>query len=110
MHEVCSLLHVCGNERQILLQLRVSLTGWPDYVLEKPVSGFLYVSIKDDGAERHQRAFRDIKAQPVLRLDRIMHVHFYVSVLAVENFQKKRQIVRARRAQSIIVDRCDLLF
>ena len=39
-----------------------------------------------------------------------MHIHFRVTVFPINELQKKRQIIRPRRGQSMFVDRYDLFF
>src|SRR5437763_15401921 len=68
------------------------------------------VSIEDHLAQHETRTFVDVQTQPVARFNHVVHVHFRIAMFSIEHFEKKREIVRARRTQSEIFDRSDLLF
>ena len=59
-------------------------------------------------AERDARAFVDIEPQAIAG-DRVAHLDLHVAVLAIEQLEEKRGVVRARGGQAELVDRGDLL-
>ena len=68
------------------------------------------VSIEDHLAQHETRTFVNVQTQAVARFNHVLHVHFRVAMLSIKHFKEKREIVGARRTQSKIFDRSDLLF
>ena len=87
-----------------------ALAGRADHKIEQLVRGLSRISLERDRAEGHKRTFVDLEPQPIATLDLIMNARFGVAVLAIKNFDEKRQIVRAGRSQAVTVDRGELFF
>src|SRR5258707_9832084 len=98
MHQVRSFLHVSGNERQSFLRLGIPLPRRSNCVLKEFVAWLAHIPVEDDRPQRITRTLSNIEAQPVLGFDRVVHIDVCIAMLAVEDFEKKREIVAARRA------------
>src|SRR4051812_16118667 len=68
------------------------------------------ISIEDHLAQHETRTFVDVETQAVTGFNHVVHVYFRVAMLSIKHFEKKREIIGARRTQSKIFDRSYLLF
>src|ERR1700680_781883 len=108
MHQLRSFLNIGCDEWNMSLQLRITLAGRADGKIEQLVGGLTRIPLESDRAEIHERTFVDLEPQPIAILDLIVNARFREAVLAIKNFDEKRQIVRPGRSQAVTVDRGQL--
>src|SRR6266404_5169422 len=110
LDESDTFLNIGGNERQILLQFRITLAGRSNHEVEQFLCRLVFVSFKRDGPEAHQLAFVDRELQLVATDDLIFHGRFGVTVLAIENLDEEREVVRARGCEAVAINSRELFF
>src|SRR6476659_4204249 len=110
LYQMRALLQICSHKGQPFFHARISLACRTHQVFEEFVRRLIRVSIEADLAQQETGTFVDVQTQAVARFNHVVHVHFRVTMLSIKHFKEKREIVGARRAQSKIFDRSDLLF
>ena len=96
MHQVGAFLEIGRDKWQVFLQFRIALTRRPNRKIEQLLCWLGGVALEDDRAESHQRTFVDLEPQAIARFDRVTHIHFYVAVFPVKDFEEKSEIISAR--------------
>src|ERR1700719_3815763 len=108
MHKVRAFLNVSLHKRQVSLQFGIAFARRTNDEIEQLLRLLSDISLEDDGADRHQRAFIDLEPQSVSTLDLVAHAYFQVAVLAIEKFHEKGEIVPARWSEPVLFDRGQL--
>ena len=98
LHQPHALFHIGGHKGQPLFEARIPLARWPNHVLKQFVCWLARVSVEHHSAHQEAWTFGNVQTQSTRRFNHVVHVNFRVAVLSVKNFQKKGQIVCARRA------------